>query len=100
MLADEKVMRAMHVCVLDMREGGTRRVRTALKDQSYGYKAMPFVTHPVVIDSEDGRATVTQRHLSGEWLVDVEVRKVWKYEGGCIILSTNKGSYRCTGCYC
>eukprot|EP00966_Prymnesium_polylepis_P088916 2057544-Prymnesium_polylepis.1 len=66
-----KTLRALHAAVLDMREGGHRRVRTQLGDPNFGYgeSDLPkaFVRH------QHGMA---ERRLNREWLMDVDVELI------------------------
>ena len=65
-LEDPTVLRALHACVIDMREGGRRRVRTTLADPDFGYRMLPNLR------DEEFRP----RYLVGDWLIDVEVTLV------------------------
>ena len=63
-LGDAAVLRALHACVLDMREGGERRVRTNVYDPDFGY-------------TKEGAAELVEgRVLQADWLVDVRVHLV------------------------
>jgi len=62
-LGDAAVLRALHACVLDMREGGERRVRTNVHDPDLGY------TKAQVAD-------LTSRPLQADWFVDLRVTLV------------------------
>jgi|TARA_B100000513_G_scaffold190105_1_gene114302 hypothetical protein len=75
---DDSVLRAMHVCVLDMREGGTRRVRTALRDAEFGYRDSPQkLTVVGGMDAGGGvGARWIDRELLADMLMDVEVTLV------------------------
>mmetsp|Transcript_12173 Transcript_12173/g.26289 ORF Transcript_12173/g.26289 Transcript_12173/m.26289 type:complete len:204 (-) Transcript_12173:373-984(-) len=65
-IEDDAVLRALHACVLDMRVGGRRRVRTSILNPLFGYKTLPQV--------RDARWKV--RSLERDWLIDVEVTLV------------------------
>ena len=66
-MADASVLRALHACVLDMRVGGVRRVRTSLKDPAFGYLKVP----PRIWEERHGKTW--ERELKPDWLIDVEV---------------------------
>jgi hypothetical protein len=68
-LRDLTVLRALHPCVLDMRVGGVRRVRTTLLEPSFGYRRMP-------VHLEERHDRLVERTLGGDWLVDIEVSLV------------------------
>ncbi len=65
-LLDMTVLRALHPCVLDMRVGGVRRVRTAVGEPSFGYRSPPVLL-------EEYNHKMAPRQLQPDWLVDVEV---------------------------
>eukprot|EP00326_Haptolina_ericina_P029582 CAMPEP_0181173966 /NCGR_PEP_ID=MMETSP1096-20121128/3283_1 /TAXON_ID=156174 ORGANISM="Chrysochromulina ericina, Strain CCMP281" /NCGR_SAMPLE_ID=MMETSP1096 /ASSEMBLY_ACC=CAM_ASM_000453 /LENGTH=120 /DNA_ID=CAMNT_0023261833 /DNA_START=147 /DNA_END=509 /DNA_ORIENTATION=+ len=70
---DESVLRALHPCVLDMREGGKRRVRVQLQDSEYGFRVLPTLLE---VHNGQGLRQYHKRRLRGEWFVDIEVELV------------------------
>ncbi|KAL1508568.1 hypothetical protein AB1Y20_004667 [Prymnesium parvum] len=66
-IGDGRTTRALHACVLDMREGGRRRVRVQVGDPTFGFgKEVPRL----YTRGEHGRV---HRTVQPEWLMDIEV---------------------------
>ena len=68
---DETVLRALHAAVLDMRVGGSRRVRTSLMEPNFGYRRLP-----TVYAATQEWPFKAKRRLQPDWLVDVEVELI------------------------
>ena len=62
-LKDLHVLRALHPCVVGMRIGGTRRVRTTLCDKEFGYRNKPMPVN-------------ASREFLPDFVMDVEVSLV------------------------
>jgi hypothetical protein len=60
-MGDPNQLRAIHPCVLDMRVGGARRVRTNLCHDDFGYLSKPKIRGAT-------------RELLSDYLMDIEVR--------------------------
>ena len=67
-IGNHDVLRALHPCVLDMRAGGTRRVRVCMCDPDFGYKKKPTLM--------DSRKWGLKREVANDWLLDIEVTLV------------------------
>lgn len=67
-LSDRRILRALHLCALDMRVGGVRRVRTCLLDSDFGYTRTPEIP--------TARSYRVKRELGADWLIDLELELV------------------------
>ena len=65
---DKDVLRAFHPGVLDMREGGTRRVRLCVADPDFGYREQLKLMDP--------RKWGLTREVGADWILDIEITLV------------------------
>ena len=67
-IEDKDVLRAFHPGVLNMREGGTRRVRLCVADPDFGYREPLRLMDP--------RKWGLQRDVGADWILDIELTLV------------------------
>ena len=72
-IENKEVLRALHPCVLDMRVGGTRRVRLCICDPEFGYNQKPDLM------------------ASRKWGPKRDVATHWRCDGVVTLLGADEG---------